>query len=245
LGRGGVTPPNSYPHIVRRAFTLIELLVVIALVALLIGILLPALANAREAGRGVVCQSNLRSIMTICQWYADEQKGFSPALGQPYTSAPNWAFVVQHAAGNNATTSAGAFVPRSVLVCPSASRLTGAEMTRCFGVNGTGHNKLSFPQDPDYYDADAGVPESLEKPGHARLDRVQFASRTPFAMDTARAPTAPPDRTASVLDLRIDAHHAERLWRLHGSKSVFNVVRCDASVVSVKAPEDHWRDPLP
>jgi len=62
----------------RRGFTLIELLVVIAVIALLLGILLPALQRARKQARAVVCRAHLKQWGTILALYAEDYEGRIP-----------------------------------------------------------------------------------------------------------------------------------------------------------------------
>jgi len=62
------------------AFTLIEVLVVVAIIALLISILLPSLATAREQARMVACQANLKSVATAFVTFSSENKGRLPGV---------------------------------------------------------------------------------------------------------------------------------------------------------------------
>lgn len=107
------------------AFTLVELLVVIAIIGILVSMLMPALAKAREEARKAVCVSNIGQQTKAVYLFADAYNGKAPLQYQTgkrrnsaYIKRENWM-------GNGVLYKAGILDELPAMMCPSGFRDDG------------------------------------------------------------------------------------------------------------------------
>ena len=132
---------KKFPSLPAYSFTLIELLVVIAIIAILAGILMPALSQARERAKSSTCQNNLKNLGYAVSFYTDSYGDFIPTLNASFNV---WSINGQNTLKNNG------FIHFSISKTRSRP-YQGVQWTKCpgYGVfhSGTnyGLNLLIFP----------------------------------------------------------------------------------------------------
>jgi prepilin-type N-terminal cleavage/methylation domain-containing protein/prepilin-type processing-associated H-X9-DG protein len=160
----------------RGAFTLVELLVVIAVIAILAGLLLPALAQAKSKAQSAACLSNVRQWVLAFRMYAEEYDDFFPYegwIGEAIDQGKNlsaWYNVTTVYASQprladlylqNAPPLPG---QKSIFVCPSVKASVKPTLAEPFFMYG--FNNRMDPNDPP-----APAPPAQFKPGQVwRLD---------------------------------------------------------------------------
>ncbi len=224
----------------RNAFTLIETLVVISIISLLMAVLMPVLARARQQSKALLCLSNLRQLTIAADLYTHGNDGYYPiaymyAMGHPVAVSHAWDFTtVRDWSENKETVVPGLLwqgrTIEKIQQCPSFKGahnwLNDPYTGYNYNTSYIGHGQLESIETPAKAD-------QVIKPGHCTLfgDGGYAAGANKFM----RAPWPNPG------DLSFNERYAGTQDYRHLGAT--NVAYCDGSAKSVRTlytETDKW-----
>ncbi|MBO4492556.1 MAG: type II secretion system protein [Lentisphaeria bacterium] len=174
-------------EMIKKNFTLIELLVVIAIIAILAGMLLPALSKAKGTAKQPACASNLKSLFLFCQTYGNDYNDFivPPTMYHSGTGLQNLSLMSSKVYGNSVAVQSAfnnllrilGYVRSAnddLFFCPGQT-LTTAEKDTYWGGTGYGISSGVVFKDP----------RDTSEPYWYRFGIVHSASNKLYIMDNA------------------------------------------------------------